>query len=221
MLVSPSQRALRTAALAGLADWTEDADLREWNYGGYEGVTTAEIHRARPDRNLWTEGTPATPHGRPGESPGTVAARADRVLVRVAESLRAADSADVVLVAHGHLLRVLTARYLGLPPAAGGLFILDTGALSRMGSEHGRPALMAWNVTDASTGASEHGSWRRGAADPVCRCRDRRDRRVRSRQNLWSLRDAMPGLGSLESLSCERASSDLRFRSLLSSSTEE
>lgn len=120
VLVSPSQRALRTAALAGLADWTEDADLREWNYGGYEGVTTAEIHRARPDRNLWTEGTPATPHGRPGESPGTVAARADRVLVRVAESLRAADSADVVLVAHGHLLRVLTARYLGLPPAAGG-----------------------------------------------------------------------------------------------------
>jgi probable phosphoglycerate mutase len=150
VLVSPARRAVRTASLAGLTGPREERDLREWDYGGYEGVTTAEIHRTRPDWNLWTDGVPRSADGRHGESPGLVAARADRVLARVETWLAAPDAADVVLVAHAHVLRVLTARYLGLPAAAGGLFVLGTGSLSRLGREHGRAALMAWNSTGAA-----------------------------------------------------------------------
>ncbi|GHF23670.1 histidine phosphatase family protein [Streptomyces fumanus] len=150
VLVSPARRAVRTASLAGLTGLREEHDLREWDYGGYEGVTTAEIHRTRPDWNLWTDGVPDSADGRHGESPDLVAARADRVLARVETWLAAPDAADVVLVAHAHVLRVLTARYLGLPAAAGGLFVLGTGSLSRLGREHGRAALMAWNTTNAA-----------------------------------------------------------------------
>ncbi|BFO17299.1 histidine phosphatase family protein [Streptomyces sp. KM77-8] len=111
VLTSPKARARRTAELAGLTGAIPEPDLREWDYGGYEGVTTADIHRTRPGWDLWTDGVPP---GRdfPGESPRQVGDRADRVLARVSGAL---DEGDVMLVAHGHLLRVLTARRLGLP----------------------------------------------------------------------------------------------------------
>ncbi|MGW1075487.1 histidine phosphatase family protein [Streptomyces sp. NPDC002537] len=145
VLASPLKRAVRTAELAGL-DPETDPDLHEWDYGGYEGITTDEIHRTRPDWYLWDDGVVPGPAGHPGETVAQVGARADRVLARVGPWLREPDGGDVVLVAHGHFLRVLTARRLGLPPAAGALFRLDTATVSRIGTEHGRPALVAWNL---------------------------------------------------------------------------
>ncbi|MEW2303108.1 histidine phosphatase family protein [Streptomyces sp. NPDC006655] len=143
-LASPLGRAIRTAELAGLAGVTADPDLHEWDYGGYEGITTAEIHRSRPDWYLWTDGVPPGPEGHPGESPEQIGARADRVLARLDAAL-AGDGGDVVLVAHAHFLRVLTARRLGLPPAEGRLFQLATGTVSRLSTEHGRPVITEWN----------------------------------------------------------------------------
>ncbi|MEU2437925.1 histidine phosphatase family protein [Streptomyces rubradiris] len=142
-LSSPLSRALRTAELAGIPGIEPDPDLREWDYGGYEGITTVEIHRTRPDWDLWTDGVPPGPEGHPGESPAEVGARADRVLARVAPALA---EGDVVLVAHAHFLRVLTARRLGLPPADGRLFRLATGTVSRLSTEHGHPVIAEWNV---------------------------------------------------------------------------
>ncbi|MFH8367589.1 histidine phosphatase family protein [Streptomyces sp. NPDC018031] len=149
ILVSPLARARQTARLAGLADDRTEVEpgLREWEYGGYEGVTTAEIHRTRPGWRLWTDGVAPGPADHPGETPEQVGARADRVLAGIEPLLRPdATGGDVVLVAHSHLLRVLTARRLGLPPAAGALFRLETGTLGRLGNEHGRPVMLAWNV---------------------------------------------------------------------------
>lgn len=142
VLTSPLVRARHTAQLAGLTGAEPEPGLREWDYGGYEGITTADIRRTRPGWDLWTDGVPP---GRefPGESPEEVGERADRVLSRVAEAL---DGADVMLVAHGHLLRVLTARRLGLPPAAGRLFRLETGTLSRLSLEHDSPVVAEWNT---------------------------------------------------------------------------
>ncbi|GHE86765.1 phosphatase [Streptomyces longispororuber] len=145
VLTSPLRRAVRTADLAGLAAATPYDDLHEWDYGAYEGVTTREIHRTRPDWDLWTDGVPPGPDGHPGESPAEIGERADRVLSRVDAAL-AADEGDVVLVAHGHFLRVLTARRLGLAPADGRLFQLATGTVSRLSTEHGTPVVAAWNV---------------------------------------------------------------------------
>ncbi|MFH8556889.1 histidine phosphatase family protein [Streptomyces celluloflavus] len=142
---SPMARAVRTAELAGLADPSVDPDLREWDYGGYEGSSTAEIQRDRPDWYLFTDGVAPGPAGHPGESPEQVGARADRVLTRLAPHL-AAGAGAVALVAHAHFLRVLTARRLGLPPAAGGCFTFETGAVGLLGTEHGRPAVVAWNA---------------------------------------------------------------------------
>ncbi|MET9359682.1 histidine phosphatase family protein [Streptomyces sp. NPDC006632] len=144
-LVSPLQRAIHTAELAGVKSPRITPDLHEWDYGGYEGITTEEIHRDRPDWNLWTDGVAPGPAGHPGESPAEVAERADRVLAEAAPMLRGGDE-DVVLIAHSHFLRVLTARYLGLPPSGGALVVLDTGAMSRLGREHGRPVITAWNT---------------------------------------------------------------------------
>ncbi|BCM70763.1 putative mutase [Streptomyces sp. EAS-AB2608] len=144
-LASPLSRALRTAELAGIPGVVADPDLHEWDYGGYEGVTTAEIHRTRPDWDLWTDGVPPGPEGHPGESPEEIGARADRVLARVDAAL-AEGAGDVVLVAHAHFLRVLTARRLGLPPAEGRLFPLATGTVSRLSTEHDRPVIAEWNV---------------------------------------------------------------------------
>ncbi|MFJ9024334.1 histidine phosphatase family protein [Streptomyces sp. NPDC102259] len=144
-LTSPLHRAIRTAELAGITGALPEPDLHEWDYGGYEGVTTDEIHRTRPTWDLWTDGVPPGPDGRPGESPEEIGRRADRVLARVDTAL-ARDDGDVVLVAHSHFLRVLTARRLGLPPAEGRLFQLATATLSRLSTEHGRPVIAEWNI---------------------------------------------------------------------------
>ncbi|OIK26902.1 histidine phosphatase family protein [Streptomyces malaysiense] len=144
VLSSPLGRALRTAELAGLTGIEPEPAMHEWDYGGYEGITTAEIHRTRPDWDLWTDGVAPGPEAHPGESPDEVGARADRVLARVDAAL-AADGPDVVLVAHGHFLRVLTARRLGLAPAQGRLFQLATGTVSRLSTEHGHPVIAEWN----------------------------------------------------------------------------
>jgi broad specificity phosphatase PhoE len=142
-LTSSLGRAVRTAELAGINGASIDPDLHEWDYGAYEGVTTVEIHRTRPDWYLWTDGVPPGPEGRPGESPEEVGRRADRVLARVDEAL---PEGDVILVAHGHFLRVVTARRLGLAPADGRLFQLATGTVSRLSTEHDRPVIAEWNT---------------------------------------------------------------------------
>jgi broad specificity phosphatase PhoE len=161
-LTSPLRRARRTAELAGLGYAQVEPNLHEWDYGGYEGLTTAEIRGARPDWVLWTDGVAAGPEDHPGESPRQVGARADRVLARVAPVLGDPAQGDVVLVAHGHFLRVLTARQLGLPPTAGALFRLDTGTVSTLGTEHGRPVITAWNATP--TAGAQAGEGRRRMA---------------------------------------------------------
>ncbi|QNP69167.1 histidine phosphatase family protein [Streptomyces roseirectus] len=141
-LTSPLARAVRTAELAGVTGASTDPDLHEWDYGGYEGITTVDIHKTRPDWYLWTDGVPPGPSGHPGESPSDIGARADRVLERVVPAL---GEGDVILVAHAHFLRVLTARRLGLPPSEGRLFQLATGTVSRLTMEHGWPAIAEWN----------------------------------------------------------------------------
>ena len=143
---SPAQRAVRTAALAGLGDATPDPDLWEWDYGGYEGLTTPQIRHTRPGWYLWRDGVIPGDAAHPGETVDQVGQRVDRVLAR-AEPLRA--DGDVALVAHGHVLRVLTARYLRLEPTGGKLFRLDTGTLSTLGDEHDEPVISAWNVPPA------------------------------------------------------------------------
>ncbi|HEX4815129.1 MAG TPA: histidine phosphatase family protein [Nonomuraea sp.] len=141
VLVSPARRARRTAELAGLPDHQVDADLWEWDYGGYEGITTPKIRETRPGWYLWRDGVIPGDAEHPGESAAQVGARADRVIARA----RAAGG-RVALVAHGHFLRVLAARWLGLGPAEGRLFKLDTGTYSRLGFEHAEPVLLAWNA---------------------------------------------------------------------------
>lgn len=145
VLTSPMQRARDTAKLAGLDHSRVDPGLHEWDYGGYEGVTTRDIHRDRPDWDLWTDGVIPGPEGHPGETPQQIGERADRVLARADAAFINSDGGDVVLVAHAHFLRVLTARRLGLPAAGGALFQLATGTVSRLGSEHGRHVLTSWN----------------------------------------------------------------------------
>jgi probable phosphoglycerate mutase len=138
VLASPLERARRTAELAGFGDVLElDGDLMEVDYGEYEGRTTAEIHRARPDWDLWRDGCPG------GETIAEAAARAERAIARV----RAVDG-PVLLVGHGHLTRTLASRALTLDPAHGRHLALDPASLSIVGAEHAAPALRLWN--DAS-----------------------------------------------------------------------
>jgi probable phosphoglycerate mutase len=139
--VSPRQRARRTAELAGLMPTGIEEDLVEVDYGGYEGRTTAEI-RAELGRpwTLWADGTIAGDSS-PGETLVAVGTRVDRVLARVVERL--ADG-DVALVAHGHVLRVLTARWLGLPPEQGALFALPAGSYGVLGHDRERQVLTGW-----------------------------------------------------------------------------
>jgi len=144
--VSPRQRARRTAELAGLLDGGIDTaiepDLVEVDYGAYEGRTTKEISAelGRP-WSLWSDGT--APGDTPGETLQQVAERVDRVLEKARPML--ADG-DVAFVAHGHVLRILTARWLGLDPSEGRLFALATGRYGTLGHEHDRPALTGWNI---------------------------------------------------------------------------
>jgi probable phosphoglycerate mutase len=143
--VSPLSRARRTAELAGLLDGPDvrvDGDLVEVDYGAYDGRTTKEISEelGRP-WSLWADGT--APGKTPGESLEEVGARVDRVLDAARPLL---DGGDVALVAHGHVLRILTARWLGLEPDAGALFPLGTGRYGLLGHEHDWPALTGWNT---------------------------------------------------------------------------
>jgi probable phosphoglycerate mutase len=134
VLSSPLQRACHTAELAGCAPHVCD-DLREWEYGDYEGRTTPDIRTERPDWNLWTDGCPG------GETASEVGARADRVIARARET-----DGDVALFAHGHLLRVLGARWVGLPGEAGQFLALSTGSISVLGYERETAVLQHWNV---------------------------------------------------------------------------
>ncbi len=139
VFTSPLKRAARTCELAGFGAVAEvDRDLVEWNYGKYEGVRTAEIHKERPDWQLFRDGCPG------GESPDQVGARADRVVSRVQ-----AIQGDVLLFSSGHFLRVLAARWLGLEPGAGRYFLLATASLSALGYEHSRsqPVIQLWDDT--------------------------------------------------------------------------
>lgn len=134
VLTSPLSRAAETATIAGFPDAIADPDLQEWDYGALEGRTTVEIQRDFPDWTIWRGPWPA------GETVDQVGARADRVIARA----RAADG-DVLVFAHGHLLRVLAARWLGLPAASGGLFELGTATLSIVGWERDDPSMELWN----------------------------------------------------------------------------
>ncbi len=134
VLTSPMQRARETAALTGHGDAEVDPDLVEWGYGAYEGRTSAEIREQDPGWTIWTHPAPG------GETPEQVGLRLDRVV----ERLR--DVPDRALVfGHGHSLRALTARWLGLPVTDGRLFRLDTATLSRLGYERETAVILAWN----------------------------------------------------------------------------
>jgi broad specificity phosphatase PhoE len=143
VLASPLVRAQETAQLAGLSHIETDANLVEWDYGGYEGLTTAQIRGLLPGWSLWRDGVPAHRDGQPGENAADVGARADRVIARVLPVL---GRGDVALVSHGHFLRVLAARWLSLAPTGGAMLALDTGSVSVLGFEHGAHVLWHWNL---------------------------------------------------------------------------
>jgi len=137
VLTSPLRRAVRTCELAGFASAAEvEPDLVEWNYGAYEGRTSADIHAERPDWQLFRDGAPG------GESPEQIGARADRVIRRV----RAVDG-NTLLFSSGHFLRVFAARWLGLEPGAGKYLFLGTASLSALGYEHDHsdPVIRLWD----------------------------------------------------------------------------
>jgi probable phosphoglycerate mutase len=137
VLTSPLERARETCRLAGYGDAAQiDTDLAEWDYGDYEGLTTAEIRARVPGWSLWKDGP------RNGETAAQVAARAERVIDR---ALQAAG--DVALFAHAHILRILAARWLGLPPESGSLFALGTASISTLGYERETRVILSWNLT--------------------------------------------------------------------------
>ena len=138
VLTSPMRRAAETARLAGVPAEVAP-ELAEWDYGDYEGRTTADVRTEVPGWTVWSHPSPG------GETPAEVGARVDRLLERV----RAVDG-DVALFSHGHLLRVLAARWLGLAPQDGRLFALDTATLSVLGSERETPVVRRWNLAPAS-----------------------------------------------------------------------
>ena len=143
VFTSPARRAVTTAAFAGLSNAQPDPDLWEWDYGGYEGLTTRQIQETRPGWYLWRDGVIPGNAAHPGETIEQVAKRTGRVLARAIPLL---PGGNVALVAHGHVLRVLTACYLRQPPAEGRLFRLDTGTVSTLGTEHAEPVITSWNV---------------------------------------------------------------------------
>jgi probable phosphoglycerate mutase len=136
VLTSPLQRAKETCRLSGLGDQAElDANLMEWNYGDYEGLTSEQIHEKTPGWLIFTDGAPG------GETPEQVGERADRVIRRAR-----AVKGNVALFAHGHILRVLVARWINLPATAGRKFLLDTGTLNILSYYRGFPAVKTWNA---------------------------------------------------------------------------
>jgi probable phosphoglycerate mutase len=137
VLCSPLRRARETCTLAGFGDAAEICeDLHEWDYGDYEGLSTPQIRAERPDWFLWRDGCPG------GESPSQIQERADRVLDRAREA-----SGDVIMFAHGHILRVLGARWTAQPAAFGARLALGTGALCTLGYERDTEVLQEWNLT--------------------------------------------------------------------------
>jgi broad specificity phosphatase PhoE len=137
ILTSPSQRAVRTCALAGFGATAEiDPDLAEWDYGIYEGRRTAEILAERPDWRLFRDGAPG------GETPEQIAARADRVIARIR-----AVHGNALVVSSAHISRVFAARWLGLLSSGGRQFVLGTASLSVLGYEHDmtEPVIRLWN----------------------------------------------------------------------------
>ena len=135
VLCSPMQRARETCELAGLGDQAViDADLVEWNYGEYEGLTPKQVEETAPDWLIFRDGCPG------GETPEHVGVRVDRVIARS----RAVEG-DTALFAHGHVLRVFVARWIGLPPGGGQHFLLNTGTLCVLGYYHDIPAVRIWN----------------------------------------------------------------------------
>ncbi len=137
VFVSPLGRARRTCELAGFGDRCRpDADLLEWDYGAYEGRTTAEIRAERPGWHLFRDGCPG------GESVEAIAARADRVVAGLKEA-----SGRVIMFGHSHFFRILAARWLGVPAADARFYVLGTAALSVLGYEHAldEPAILLWN----------------------------------------------------------------------------
>ena len=135
VLCSPRQRARRTAELVGLPDLEVVDDLAEWDYGKYEGLTRPEIHESDPDWSVWTHGCPG------GESPEQVARRVDRVIARCREV-----DGRVLLVAHGHVLRALSARWLDQPIDLGANLELATTRVSILSHDRGTPTLELWNA---------------------------------------------------------------------------
>ena len=141
VLISPTGRARRTAELAGLTGLTGaviEPDLVEWNYGAYEGLTTAEVRRDHPGWTIWDSHAPPD-----GETAEQVGIRVDRVLARARATL---PEGNVLAIGHGHCGRVLTARWLGLPPSSGRLFALDPASPCALGIEHESPVLRRWNL---------------------------------------------------------------------------
>ena len=135
VLTSPRLRARRTAELAGFADAEVDEDLAEWNYGSYEGITTAEIRKTVPGWTVWSSPTPG------GETPAQVATRLDRVNRRIASV-----DGDVLVFGHSHALRALTARWLELDVTEGRHFVLNTATISTLGWDRGSPVVHHWNM---------------------------------------------------------------------------
>jgi len=147
VMTSPLARARETCRLAGLGDQAEVSDdLREFDYGEYEGITTPDIRRDRPGWDLWRDGAPG------GETVAEVGERCDRLIERAL----AADG-DVAMFGHGHVLRVLGARWLALPPEAGGLLALSTGSLCTLGFERERRVVWLWNDTSHLAAAGRDG----------------------------------------------------------------
>jgi broad specificity phosphatase PhoE len=137
VISSPLSRALETCRLALPSHSIEPSDaLLEWDYGDYEGLTTKQIRERRPGWLLWRDGCPG------GETPAEIG---DRVDPLVAELLQA--KGDVALFAHGHVLRVLAARWLGLRPGDGALLVLETGTLSTLGWERDTAVIRRWNAS--------------------------------------------------------------------------
>lgn len=139
VLTSPRRRARRTAELAGFPDAVPDDDLAEWAYGEYEGLTSLQIQAEVPHWSIWTHPTPG------GETADEVGARLDRVVARAQ-----ASAGPTLVFAHGHTLRVLAARWLGLPVADGRIFDLDTATISVLGDDRGTPVVRRWNVSTTS-----------------------------------------------------------------------
>ncbi|MDY7106832.1 MAG: histidine phosphatase family protein [Actinomycetota bacterium] len=139
VVTSPLRRAVETAEIAGFGGAEVVDDLREWDYGDFEGLTTAEIHARQPGWDLWVDGGPG------GDTPADAVERIDQVIDRLLAARPAGG--DALVFSHGHTLRALAVRWLELPITEGNRFVLDTGSVSVLGWKRGVRALESWNDT--------------------------------------------------------------------------